>query len=79
MSNANLQEKRILTTGNSACAEGAITAGCLYFAGYPITPSSEIAAYMSRRLPQVNGTFVQMEDELASITSCSGEYLFLKI
>ena len=72
MSKASLKEKKILTTGNYACAEGAITAGCLYFAGYPITPSSEIAAYMSRRLPQVNGTFVQMEDELASITSCFG-------
>ena len=72
MSKANFQQKRILTSGNYACAEGAITAGCLYFAGYPITPSSEIAAYMSRRLPQVNGTFVQMEDELASITSCFG-------
>lgn len=72
MSKAKFNERRILTTGNSACAEGAITAGCLYFAGYPITPSSEIAAYMSRRLPQVNGTFVQMEDELASITSCFG-------
>ncbi|MFX1326526.1 MAG: 2-oxoacid:acceptor oxidoreductase subunit alpha [Promethearchaeota archaeon] len=72
MNNAKFHEKRILTTGNYACAEGAITAGCLYFAGYPITPSSEIAAYMSRRLPQVNGTFVQMEDELASITSCFG-------
>ncbi|MFW9822830.1 MAG: 2-oxoacid:acceptor oxidoreductase subunit alpha, partial [Candidatus Thorarchaeota archaeon] len=45
---------------------------CRYFAGYPITPSSEIAAYMSRRLPEVKGTFVQMEDELASITSCIG-------
>lgn len=65
-------KKMVLTTGNAASAEGAITAGCLYFAGYPITPSSEIAAYMSKRLPEVNGTFVQMEDELSSITSCLG-------
>jgi 2-oxoglutarate ferredoxin oxidoreductase subunit alpha len=72
MSNPNFKERRILTTGNYACGEGAITAGCRYFAGYPITPSSEIAAYMSRRLPEVNGTFIQMEDELASITSCFG-------
>ena len=72
MNDAKIQEKRILSTGNAACAEGAITAGCLYFAGYPITPSSEIAAHMAKRLPQVNGTFVQMEDELASITSCFG-------
>jgi len=64
--------KPILTSGNNACAEGAITAGCTFFAGYPITPSSEIAAYMSTRLPQVNGVFLQMEDELASITSCLG-------
>ncbi|MHA2127756.1 MAG: 2-oxoacid:acceptor oxidoreductase subunit alpha [Promethearchaeota archaeon] len=72
MSKAKSLEKTILATGNSASAEGAITAGCLYFAGYPITPSSEIAAYMSKRLPEVNGTFVQMEDELSSITSCLG-------
>ena len=65
-------QKMVLSTGNAASAEGAITAGCLYFAGYPITPSSEIAAYMSKRLPEVNGTFIQMEDELSSITSCLG-------
>ncbi|MFX0124011.1 MAG: 2-oxoacid:acceptor oxidoreductase subunit alpha, partial [Candidatus Hodarchaeota archaeon] len=61
--------KLILTTGNYASAEGAIAVGCRYFGGYPITPSSEIAHYMSRRLPQVGGTFIQMEDELASIVS----------
>ncbi|MFX1456145.1 MAG: 2-oxoacid:acceptor oxidoreductase subunit alpha [Promethearchaeota archaeon] len=72
MSKKFMQQSAILRTGNNAVAEGAITAGCRYFAGYPITPSSEIAAYMSRRLPEVNGTFVQMEDELASITSCIG-------
>ncbi|MFX1275927.1 MAG: 2-oxoacid:acceptor oxidoreductase subunit alpha [Promethearchaeota archaeon] len=66
------QTKAILTSGNYACAEGAITAGCRFFAGYPITPSSEIAAYMSRQLPKVNGTFIQMEDELASINCCLG-------
>jgi 2-oxoglutarate ferredoxin oxidoreductase subunit alpha len=64
--------KPILTSGNYASAEGAIAAGCLFFAGYPITPSSEIAAYMSKRLPEVNGTFVQMEDELGSIACCLG-------
>ena len=64
--------KPILTSGNYASAEGAIAAGCLFFAGYPITPSSEIAHYMSRRLPEVDGTFVQMEDELASIACCLG-------
>jgi 2-oxoglutarate ferredoxin oxidoreductase subunit alpha len=66
------QSKAIITTGNYACAEGAISAGCLFFAGYPITPSSEIAAYMSKRLPEVNGTFIQMEDELGSIACCIG-------
>ncbi len=64
--------KTILTTGNYASAEGAIAVGCRYFGGYPITPSSEIAHYMSRRLPQVGGTFIQMEDELASIVSVVG-------
>ena len=72
MSETKSLQKTILATGNAASAEGAITAGCLYFAGYPITPSSEIAAYMSKRLPEVNGTFIQMEDELSSITSCLG-------
>jgi len=64
--------KAILSTGNYAAAEGAIAVGCRYFGGYPITPSSEIAHYMSRRLPQVGGTFIQMEDELASIVSVVG-------
>ena len=59
-------------TGNVAAAEGAIAAGCRYFAGYPITPSSEIAERLSERLPQVNGIFLQMEDELASIVSVLG-------
>jgi len=59
-------------SGNVAAAEGAIAAGCRFFAGYPITPSSEIAEYMSRRLPQVGGIFVQMEDELASMAAILG-------
>lgn len=58
--------------GNEAIAEGAIAAGCRFFAGYPITPSSEIAEHMSRRLPQVGGRFIQMEDEIASATACIG-------
>ncbi len=66
------KSKLILTTGNYASAEGAIAVGCRFFAGYPITPSSEIAHYMSRRLPQVGGSFVQMEDELASIVAVVG-------
>ena len=58
--------------GNIASAEGAIAAGCRFFAGYPITPSTEIAERMSRRLPQIGGTFIQMEDELASMCAILG-------
>lgn len=58
--------------GNYASAEGAIAAGCRFFGGYPITPSSEIAEYMSRRLPQVGGHYVQMEDEIGSIAALLG-------
>ncbi len=62
----------ILTTGNYACAQGAIKAGCRFYAGYPITPSSEIAAAMAKLLPKVDGAFIQMEDEIASIMACLG-------
>jgi len=58
--------------GNEACAEGAITAGCRFFAGYPITPSSEIAEHLAVRLPQVDGIAIQMEDELASLGAVIG-------
>ncbi len=58
--------------GNTAVAEGAITAGCRFYAGYPITPSNEIAEYMSYRLPQVGGKFIQMEDEIGSIMAVLG-------
>ncbi len=47
--------------GNTACAEGALAAGMRFFAGYPITPSSEIAEHLSRRLPEEGGSFIQME------------------
>ena len=59
-------------SGDEACAEGAISAGCRFFAGYPITPATEIAERMSTRLPQVEGIFVQMEDELASMAAVLG-------
>jgi len=59
-------------SGDEACAEGAISAGCRFFAGYPITPATEIAERMSIRLPQVEGIFVQMEDELASMAAVLG-------
>jgi 2-oxoglutarate ferredoxin oxidoreductase subunit alpha len=61
--------------GNRACALGAIAAGCRFFAGYPITPSSEIAEQLSRELPRVDGIFIQMEDEIASIAAVIGASL----
>ena len=59
-------------SGDVACAEGAISAGCRFFAGYPITPATEIAERMSRRLPQLGGVYIQMEDELASMNAVLG-------
>jgi len=58
--------------GNHASAEGAIAAGCRFFGGYPITPSTEIAERISHRFPLIGGIFVQMEDELASMASILG-------
>jgi len=58
--------------GNQACALGAIAAGCRFYAGYPITPSSEIAETMSVELPKVGGVFIQMEDEIASMGAVLG-------
>lgn len=71
------QDKGYLTgehfmLGDHACAEGAILAGCRFFAGYPITPATEIAERMSVRLPQVSGNYLQMEDELASMNAVLG-------
>lgn len=62
-------------TGNEACAEAALVAGMRFFAGYPITPSTEIAELLSRRLPQLDGTFIQMEDEIASMAAIIGASL----
>jgi 2-oxoglutarate ferredoxin oxidoreductase subunit alpha len=58
--------------GNRACALAAVAAGCRFFAGYPITPSSEIAETMSRELPRVGGVFIQMEDEMGSLAAVIG-------
>jgi 2-oxoglutarate ferredoxin oxidoreductase subunit alpha len=58
--------------GDEACAEGAIAVGCRYYAGYPITPASEIMIRMVHRLPEVGGAFIQMEDEIGSISSVIG-------
>jgi 2-oxoglutarate ferredoxin oxidoreductase subunit alpha len=65
----------ILMQGNEAVAEGAIAAGARFFAGYPITPSTEIAETLSRRMPEVGGSFIQMEDEIASIAAVCGASL----
>ncbi|MBC8447283.1 MAG: 2-oxoacid:acceptor oxidoreductase subunit alpha [Chloroflexi bacterium] len=59
-------------SGNEACAEGAIAAGCRFYGGYPITPSSEIMVRMAHRLPEIGGAFVQMEDEIASLSAVIG-------
>ena len=58
--------------GNTACAEGALAAGCRFFGGYPITPSTEIAEHMAAKLPKKGGVFIQMEDEIASMASIIG-------
>ena len=68
-------KKARLMQGNEAVAEGAIYAGVRFFAGYPITPSTEIAETMAKLLPQVGGKFVQMEDEIASMGAILGASL----
>lgn len=64
-----------LMQGNEACVEGAIAAGMRFFAGYPITPSTEIAEISAAMLPRVGGKFIQMEDEIASISAVIGASL----
>lgn len=72
----NREKKRVLLMqGNEACAEGAIAAGANFFAGYPITPATEIAEVMSVRLPAIGGKFLQMEDELACMGAVVGASL----
>ena len=58
--------------GNTACAEGALAAGCNFFGGYPITPSTEVAEHMAAKLPKRGGVFIQMEDEIAGMASIIG-------
>ncbi len=72
---SNVLEMGRLMQGNEAVAEGALAAGVRFFAGYPITPSTEIAEIMSNKLPQVGGKFIQMEDEIASIAAIIGASL----
>lgn len=58
--------------GDAACAEGGLAAGCRFFAGYPITPATEVAERMARRLPEVGGVYIQMEDEIAAMAAILG-------
>ncbi|MCK4403980.1 MAG: 2-oxoacid:acceptor oxidoreductase subunit alpha [candidate division Zixibacteria bacterium] len=72
MNKGTTPKKERLILGNRACAEGAIAAGCRFFGGYPITPSTEIAEVLARELPRVGGKFIQMEDEIASLAAVIG-------
>jgi 2-oxoglutarate ferredoxin oxidoreductase subunit alpha len=64
-----------LIQGNEACAMAAVAAGCLFYGGYPITPSSDVAEQMVRLLPDAGGVFIQMEDEIASLAAVIGASL----
>jgi 2-oxoglutarate ferredoxin oxidoreductase subunit alpha len=74
MSNDSGGSVRVMT-GNEACAEAALAAGCTFYAGYPITPSTEIAEVLSRLLPRVGGAFIQMEDEIGAMGAVVGASL----
>jgi 2-oxoglutarate ferredoxin oxidoreductase subunit alpha len=67
--------QRQVVQGNMIIAKAALAAGCDFFAGYPITPSSEVAQYMSREMPKMDRVFIQMEDEIASLGACIGASL----
>jgi len=67
--------KQVLLQGNEACAKGALMAGCRFYAGYPITPATEIMEIMARELPKAGGIFIQMEDEIASLGAVIGASL----
>lgn len=64
--------EKVLMKGNEALAEAAICAGCRFFFGYPITPQTELAAYMAKRMPKVGGTFLQAESEISAINMVLG-------
>jgi len=70
-----IDQDTLLVQGNRACALGALDAGVRFFAGYPITPSSEIMESLAKELPRLGGVFLQMEDEIASICACIGASL----
>src|SRR5512139_8795 len=67
-----MRKKLFFMKGNEAIAEAAIQAGCRFYAGYPITPQNEIPEYMARRMPEVEGVFIQAESEIASINMVYG-------
>jgi 2-oxoglutarate ferredoxin oxidoreductase subunit alpha len=69
------RNNRILLQGSEACVRGALMAGCRFYAGYPITPATEIMEQMSWQLPKVGGVFIQMEDEIASLGAVIGASL----
>ena len=64
--------QKILMKGNEALAEAAIQAGCHHFFGYPITPQTEVAAYMAKKMPKIGGTYMQAESEIAAINMVYG-------
>ena len=64
--------QKVLMKGNEAIAEAAIRAGCRHYFGYPITPQTEIAAYMAKKMPKIGGVFLQAESEIASINMVYG-------
>lgn len=66
------QKPKILMTGNEAIAQGALDAGCRFYAGYPITPQNELIAYMAKHMPEAGGVFIQSESELAAINMVLG-------
>ena len=70
-----MAKKVALLQGNEACAQGALYAGCNFFGGYPITPSTEVAEVLSGELPKTGGKFIQMEDEIAAMASVIGASL----
>ena len=70
-----MKGKEVFYQGNEAVAEGALYAGCRFFAGYPITPSTEVAEFLSRRLPRAGGSFIQMEDEISAMAAVIGASL----
>ena len=63
---------KVLMKGNEAIAEAAIRSGCKHFFGYPITPQTELSAYMAKKMPKIGGTFLQAESEIAAINMVLG-------